>query len=104
MPSPLSVQERIENIAAQLDGIGSGRSYGFGKNRVMSLPDAIAQVLAEHAGVADETLPGLPEYEDEPRATVFFNGNGDYCPGCGNLTLQRVEGCKKCYGCGYSEC
>jgi len=47
MPSPLSPQERVQDIVSQLRGIGSGRAQGFGKNRVMSMPDAVAQVLAE---------------------------------------------------------
>ena len=28
----------------------------------------------------------------------------DLCPSCGDHTLAHEEGCKKCYGCGYSEC
>jgi len=28
----------------------------------------------------------------------------DICPECGSGTLAYEEGCKKCYGCGYSEC
>lgn len=104
MPSALSVQERIENIVAQLGGIGSGRAQGFGPNRVMSLPDAVAQVLSERAGLSGE-LPGLPEYEvvEQPK-TLYYNGNADICPGCGNASLMRVEGCSKCYGCGFSQC
>ena len=43
MPSPLTPEERVADIVAQLRGIGSGRAQGFGKNRVMSLPDAVAQ-------------------------------------------------------------
>ncbi|MFA6774463.1 MAG: adenosylcobalamin-dependent ribonucleoside-diphosphate reductase, partial [Sphaerochaeta sp.] len=45
MPSPLTPDQRAQAIIGQLSGIGSGRSMGFGKNRVMSLPDAVAQVL-----------------------------------------------------------
>ena len=33
-------------------------------------------------------------------ATSLF----DLCPECGSGTLAYEEGCKKCYGCGYSEC
>ncbi len=103
MPSPLTPQERIHDIVAQLRGIGSGRAQGFGKNRVMSLPDAIAQVLAEHVGVNPTAeLPGLPD-EDES-AQLSFSLKGDYCPGCGSATLLHIEGCKKCHQCGYSEC
>lgn len=103
MPSSMPVLERIENIVAQLSGIGSGQQYGFGKQRVMSLPDAIAQVLAEHTSMVGE-LPKLPEYETEQPATLYYNGNADICPGCGNASLMRVEGCQKCYGCGHSQC
>ncbi|MDD4450835.1 MAG: adenosylcobalamin-dependent ribonucleoside-diphosphate reductase, partial [Sphaerochaeta sp.] len=45
MPSPLTPDQRAQAIIGQLSGIGGGRSMGFGKNRVMSLPDAVAQVL-----------------------------------------------------------
>jgi len=103
MPGPLTPEERVHDIVAQLRGIGSGRAQGFGKNRVMSLPDAVAQVLAEHVGVNPTAeLPGLPD-EDES-AQLSFSLKGDYCPGCGSATLLHIEGCKKCHNCGYSEC
>ena len=50
MPSPLSTRRRLEEIVAQLSGIGGGRPLGFGPQRVLSLPDGIARVLAEHLG------------------------------------------------------
>jgi ribonucleoside-diphosphate reductase alpha chain len=102
MPSPLTPEERVQDIVAQLRGIGSGRAQGFGKNRVMSLPDAVGQVLAEHSGFnATGELPGLPEDEI---TQLNLPLKGDYCPSCGSATLLHVEGCKKCYECGYSEC
>jgi len=52
----LKGQERVEQIVNQLSGIGGRRPMGFGKERVRSLPDAIAQVLAEHI---DLTEPGV---------------------------------------------
>jgi ribonucleoside-diphosphate reductase alpha chain len=102
MPSPLSPQERVADIVSQLRGIGSGRAQGFGKNRVNSLADAIAQVLAEHVGL-DETgeLPGLPDMDESAQLSFL---KGDFCPGCGSATLLHIEGCKKCHNCGYSEC
>jgi ribonucleoside-diphosphate reductase alpha chain len=102
MPSPLTPEERVRDIVSQLRGIGSGRQQGFGKNRVMSLPDAIGQSLADHAGFsATGDLPGLPEDE---ATQLPLSLKGDYCPSCGSATLVHVEGCKKCYECGYSEC
>lgn len=116
MPSPLDPKERAKTIIAQLKGIGSGRSMGFGKNRVMSLPDAVAQVLEEHIGSMEGDVVSdskLPDEEDE----VFDDGQlelsfeaphnsitPDICPVCGNASFMNIEGCKKCFSCGHSEC
>lgn len=43
-------RERIRHIVAHLSGIGGARSVGFGENKVRSLPDAVAKVLARHFG------------------------------------------------------
>lgn len=119
MPSPLTPKQRAQAIIAQLKGIGSGRPMGFGKNRVMSLPDAIAQTLEEHIGNATATQVAaakLPDEEDEDvkaesmqldlgLAAVTNNGiTPDVCPVCGNVTFINIEGCKKCISCGHSEC
>jgi ribonucleoside-diphosphate reductase alpha chain len=91
------------DIIGQLRGIGSGRAQGFGKHRVMSLPDAVAQALAEHVGInATTDLPGLPE--DGATQLPLPIKIGDLCPECGRATFVFEEGCKKCYDCGYSEC
>ena len=104
LPSPLSAFERVQDIVGQLRGIGSGRATGFGPQRVMSLPDAVAQVLAEHVGLSGtEPLPGLPDLETEPYQLPLLAG-ADLCPECGQATFVMEEGCKKCYVCGYSEC
>jgi ribonucleoside-diphosphate reductase alpha chain len=67
----LSPRERIKQVVAQLIGIGGARSVGFGKDRVRSLPDAIAKVLSMHYGFA---LNG--KVEDKPLANGHANGNG----------------------------
>ena len=103
MPSPLTPQERAKDIVGQLRGIGSGRAQGFGKNRVMSMADAVAQVLAEHVGISSTgDLPGLPDEGESVQLRLALKG--DFCPSCGSATLVRIEGCKKCLQCGYSEC
>ncbi|MEP6637645.1 MAG: adenosylcobalamin-dependent ribonucleoside-diphosphate reductase, partial [Acidobacteriota bacterium] len=48
MASPVSPLERVREIVKQISGIGGARSYGFGKRRVLSLPDAVGQALAEN--------------------------------------------------------
>ena len=103
MPSPLTPEERVADIVAQLRGIGSGRAQGFGKNRVNSMPDAVAQVMAEHVGISSTSiLPGLPDEDENVQLSLM--PKGDLCPGCGQASLLHIEGCKKCHECGYSEC
>ncbi|PYM63106.1 MAG: ribonucleotide-diphosphate reductase subunit alpha [Candidatus Rokuibacteriota bacterium] len=96
MPSPLSPKRRLEEIIAQLSGIGGGRPLGFGPQRVLSLPDGIARVLAEHLGQVK------PEAGPAPTAAKLIAG--DICPECGQATFVYEEGCQKCYGCGFNEC
>jgi ribonucleoside-diphosphate reductase alpha chain len=101
MPSPLSPKRRVEEIVGQLSGIGGGRPLGFGPQRVLSLPDGIARVLAEHIGQVK------PEEVPEPTPPAARAGKavpGDICPECGQATFVYEEGCKKCYGCGFNEC
>jgi ribonucleoside-diphosphate reductase alpha chain len=121
MPSPLTPVQRAEAVIAQLRGIGSGRQMGFGRNRIMSLPDAVAQALEEHIGSdqPDHSYPELPDEEDENDQKQYglsFSEvpdqarsgermrNADICPVCGNATFISIEGCKKCFSCGFSEC
>lgn len=95
-----------KEIITQLVGIGGAKSVGFGKNRISSIPDAIAKVLADDIGVevrsnghngVDEETP-----EKKPQVSVF--SYTDMCPDCGNASLVQEEGCAKCYNCGYSRC
>ena len=48
LPSTMSQEERLRQVANQLRGIGGSRSIGFGKHRVLSLPDAVAQAIYRH--------------------------------------------------------
>lgn len=101
MPSPFSPTRRVEEIVSQLSGIGGGRTTGFGPNRVLSLPDGLAQILAEHIGqvkAVDGDNGHSKSGEAENRVA------GDLCPDCGRATLYYEEGCKKCHSCGFSEC
>ncbi len=66
----LAPRERIRQIVAQLVGIGGARSVGFGANKVLSLPDAVAKVLSKHF---EFRVNGV--VEDKPRI-VNSNGNG----------------------------
>lgn len=122
LASPVVPRERLQQIMDQLSGIGGGRSLGFGPKRVRSLPDGVAQTLAEYLadtseqsmeddahvevngnnGYHPETEPSLNE--DEPVVTQPVLQIGDLCPECGQAAMINEEGCRKCYACAYSEC
>ena len=68
--SPVPARERVREIVSELTGIGGAKSIGFGPNRVRSLPDAIAKVLANHSGFR---VNG--KVEDQP-TNGMSNGHG----------------------------
>ena len=98
LPSPLTPRERVEQIVRQLDRIGGRRDAGMGPARVRSIPDAIAQVLAEHVGLRE---PGAEHIREAREGRIKAT---DICPDCQNFTLVFEEGCQKCHVCGFSEC
>jgi ribonucleoside-diphosphate reductase alpha chain len=116
MASPVSPLERVREIVKQITGIGGARSYGFGKRRVLSLPDAVGQALAENylnishgnegdgqgaeMGVGESTVAAA----SARKAAAVAASSVDLCPNCGDSAFVRMEGCQTCYSCGYSEC
>jgi ribonucleoside-diphosphate reductase alpha chain len=99
MPSPLSARRRVEEVASQLSRIGGGQPTGFGPQRVLSLPDALARVLREHLGG-----PEGPEGAGPVAGAEGLRRIGDLCRECGQATLVYEEGCKRCLSCGFTEC
>lgn len=113
----LNSKEIARKIVSQLRGIGGASQVGFGKDRVMSLADAIAKALAE-----DLALNGSLNYKEPTPLNLTLNtsfnndkfesetenvstiSSADLCPDCGQATFVFEEGCKKCYSCGYSMC
>jgi ribonucleoside-diphosphate reductase alpha chain len=63
LASPLAARERLKEIYRQLAGIGGGRSLGFGPNRVRSLPDGVAQALAEYLANSQHREEAGAEHE-----------------------------------------
>jgi ribonucleoside-diphosphate reductase alpha chain len=102
IPSPLTQSEKIQQIVDQLSGIGGSRSVGFGAARVLSLPDALAQVLNEYSASVEEHLHQGPALTNFPM--LASSVKADLCPSCGWATFVHEEGCKKCHFCGHSEC
>ncbi len=127
LTSPVAPRERLKEIWRQLSGIGGGRSLGFGPNRVRSLPDGVAQVLAAYLDETDPQSEGdlsaIPVdhsrdngYNLMSEASSAAHADqsplpeqvplrfGDLCPECGQAAVVNEEGCRKCYACGFSEC
>jgi ribonucleoside-diphosphate reductase alpha chain len=108
----------VQDIYQQLRGISSDRAVGFGLNKVLSLPDAIAQAIElreqEKAGIQQELMPVMPAESvsgaaAQPSFLLPLNGYDPgetfmgTCPDCQGQ-LEFAEGCMKCHICGYSEC
>ncbi|GIW70000.1 MAG: ribonucleotide-diphosphate reductase subunit alpha [Patescibacteria group bacterium] len=108
--------EVVREIIVQLAGIGGSKSIGFGKDRVSSLPDAVAKVLADEFGFTvkangsngndylAESKGAVKERVNSRQVGFQAYSNTDMCPECGNYTLVLEEGCSKCYQCGFSRC
>jgi ribonucleoside-diphosphate reductase alpha chain len=79
-----------EDIIKQLKGIIGSNPYGFGANRVSSIPDAIAVAFQR------ELEAHKPDAEK-----VEVQGK-DLCT-CG-APMIWTEGCYKCEACGFSKC
>lgn len=122
----------LTELASQLSGIGGSRQTGFGLKRVMSLPDAIGQIITREYiqtkahFIASEPPAKTGNEIDLTGMTVYYGDEGnaivatpkapepalesinlkgaDLCPECHNNTLVKADGCKKCHVCGYSEC
>ena len=122
--SPIEPIDRLQEIWRQMSGLGGGRPMGFGPNRVRSLADGLAQVLAEYiesradrisqSGTTrvDQLMKGETPFSAAigekvdwtEKKEIYSMEIGDLCPECGQAALINEEGCRKCYACGYSEC
>jgi ribonucleoside-diphosphate reductase alpha chain len=77
-------------VIKQLVGISCHQPAGFGVEKVLSCADAVAKAIERHI---DEGGVGLKKRALDRGA----------CPDCGG-TVEHLEGCVVCRGCGYSEC
>ncbi len=118
--APQNRREMLKLIVDQLQGIGGARSIGLGPMRVASLPDAVAGALIDHYYPKDEAQQltmfnggssddETDEDSDDPQhmngtAPTGVIRGADICPSCKTVSLIRVEGCRKCLVCGYSDC
>lgn len=114
----LPVRERLGKLIQELQDIGGSGFVGFGKNRVRSLPDAVAKVLSmhllEHSAISHQVIEENNGNASQETKSLFAHEtkdvsssgykNKDLCPECKQYALVKEEGCKKCYECGFSAC
>ncbi len=119
----------LQDVTEQLKGIRGPDPMFHNGERILSLPDAIANVLENHLKRGQTQLPlsfakteELPVVERQPvfqavtqeihtagsafvtqKISIADNGHAPACPECGNMMLF-AEGCSKCEMCGYSKC
>lgn len=116
----------VEEVIDQLKGIRGPNPIWSEGNLVLSIPDALAGVLARHIGTPQPELK-LTFGENEQVATASASpasqsagasagksanptsmlniaklGSAPICPECGNMLFMQ-EGCATCV-CGYSKC
>jgi ribonucleoside-diphosphate reductase alpha chain len=119
----------INNVIEQLKGIRGPDPVFHNGERILSLPDAIANVLENHLKrgqtelklefpkpVAEapkkqepvyQTVTSQPEssagMQYQQRASIADMGHAPACPDCSTMMVMG-EGCMKCPSCGYSKC
>jgi len=79
----LTPEERIKNVIKELQGIGGGRTLGFGKERVRSLSDAVAKVLRMHFEYLNKQKN---QFTKNTTNMGISNGNGN-----GNGKVEDAE-------------
>ncbi|OGE98404.1 MAG: ribonucleoside-diphosphate reductase, adenosylcobalamin-dependent [Candidatus Doudnabacteria bacterium RIFCSPLOWO2_12_FULL_42_9] len=119
----------LQNVIDQLKGIRGPDPVFHNGERILSLPDAVANVLENHLKRGQQTLQleipqpvETPKLVQEPifqavtqemntgklefvksKTSVADLGHAPVCMMCGNM-LRMAEGCQKCESCGWSKC
>lgn len=102
--------ERLRAVADQLVGIGGAHQVGFGADRVLSVVDAVGQILAaprsdgEAMALPRRAAPDASAPSAPPEPVVIGTAARDLCPACDAAGLVREEGCQHCVHCGWSRC
>ncbi|MDO8661348.1 MAG: hypothetical protein Q7K43_05650, partial [Candidatus Woesearchaeota archaeon] len=104
----------VNEIRRQLNSIKSDKPFGFGPNRVESMPHAISvcltKFLAQHGQLKGQQvlmqtntnqLNNVAEHQ-----STSAQDRKEHCPKCYSPNIAYVSGCSgpTCYECGHSEC
>ena len=96
-------------ILKHLNSVKSEKPYGFGKNRIDSIPHAISVALRRHLTKTGKikTLENISNDKEQTKLVdTPENGDKVYCPKCFSSNVGFVSGCTEptCFDCGYSKC
>jgi ribonucleoside-diphosphate reductase alpha chain len=118
-----------KEVAKQLEGIRSPKLAFDKRDKILSVPDALAKALRRHTSgqlsptiqarldsvgvkrpapsaakpAASETVDIADVDAEDAMQALIERGDNPECPDC-SATLLLQEGCIKCQNCGYSEC
>jgi len=100
-------------ILKHLNSVKGDRPYGFGAQRVDSIPHAIAIALRAHLvktgkldAAATSPSDALAQNGSAPKLELWEQSAASYCPSCYSSNVAHASGCAGvvCYDCGHSEC
>jgi len=91
-----------------LNSIKGDKPFGFGKNKVDSIPHGISKALRDHLIKTGKLeLPnGQITLVDTQSQLVKQKSEEEFCPKCYSTNVGYVSGCSEptCFDCGYSKC
>ncbi|MBS3084678.1 adenosylcobalamin-dependent ribonucleoside-diphosphate reductase [Candidatus Pacearchaeota archaeon] len=97
-------------ILKHLNSIKSEKPYGFGKNRVDSVPHAFSIAIRNHL-IKTGKLKSIDNgngflYANGEVAEIDKNVKTLYCSKCFSSNVGMISGCTEptCFDCGYSKC
>ena len=95
-------------VLKHLNSIKSEKPLGFGKNRIDSIPHAIAVALRRHL-IKTGKIESINQDENNTFVININNKEEDlklHCPKCFSSNVGMVSSCPEptCFDCGYSKC
>jgi ribonucleoside-diphosphate reductase alpha chain len=108
---------KVEEVIHNLKGIRGPMPIMTDKGTILSLPDAIGQILEDHvknnngetmevsvpASVLSSSIPRVSSNDHDLNKEIADFGVMPGCPDCGTH-LVLAEGCISCKNCGFSRC
>lgn len=99
----------VSEVVGRLKGIRGPMPVFTEKGTILSLPDALGQVLEEHVGAMKEIEEIIERPENQatlPLSTEKSVADFGFMPGCPDCgtPLIMAEGCINCTSCGFSRC